>query len=351
MKARARVALSLGLDDLHQRLVGHPPLGIVSRQWPARHVLRAEHQTVADVAVVGDGDDVQALLPLFLEVAPELFGILRVEGRKRLLGALVCEDHATVQVREVRRRSPLESHERRELSGLVVPFGDRLVPAPRGAKKRRVGEFGERLVDHERAANLPVCLGRDRGISARHDGVPLGLPERAIGIDRLAHRAQVLGVVGDREEVEGRDPLLRIAHVVDRFAHRIAIRVFRRGSGAEGERVHGVAGMQVQVSEVGVLERVRQPERRAPMPPRSLRLRGRRIRTAPAPPSAGRRRRAPGQRSSTAKCALSSALPPVPTTIPQAVLRVGFIRLRGSLVATFHDCKSDGEENDAEDNQ
>ena len=88
------------------------------------------------------------------------------------------------------------------------------------------------------------------------DLVPLGLGERAVGVDRVAHDSQILGVVGHGKEVERRNALLRLAHIFHGLAHRVLVGILRRGAGAEGEGVHGIAAVQMQVAEVGVLERI-----------------------------------------------------------------------------------------------
>ena len=100
------------------------------------------------------------------------------------------------------------------------------------------------------------AVGRNLGIGIGHHGVPLGLREWAVGIDRVAHDSQILGVIGDGKEVERRDALLRLAHVFHRLAHRVLVGILRRGAGSEGKGVHGIAAVQMQVAEVGVLERI-----------------------------------------------------------------------------------------------
>ena len=129
-KRGAGVALPLGLNNLGQRLVGHAALGVVAGNRLARHVAGAEHQAVAGVAVVRNSDHVESLLALGFEVAPEIFGIQRIERRVGHRRPFVGEDHAAVQVLELRRRGPLESDERRELARLVVLVGDGRVLLP-----------------------------------------------------------------------------------------------------------------------------------------------------------------------------------------------------------------------------
>ena len=61
-------------------------------------------------------------------------------------------------------------------------------------------------------------------------------------------------MIGDSEEVERRDALLRLAHVFHGLALCVLVGVLRSGAGAEGEGVHGIAAVQMQVAEIGVLQ-------------------------------------------------------------------------------------------------
>ncbi len=69
-KRRAGVSLTLGLNNLGQRFVGHAALSVIAGNRLARQVARAEHQAIAGVAVVGNGDHVQPLLALGFQVTP-----------------------------------------------------------------------------------------------------------------------------------------------------------------------------------------------------------------------------------------------------------------------------------------
>ena len=255
-KRRAGVGLPFGLNNLGQRFVGHAALSVIAGNRLARHVARAEHQAVAGVAVVGNGDHVESLFALCFQVAPEIFGIERIERRVRHGRTFVGEDHAAMQVLELRRRGPLKSHECRELPGLVVLVGDGRVFLPCRAQQFWIVELRQWLVDDGGTDELAERRGRNRGIGIGHHRVPLGLGEWAVGIDGVAHHSQILGVIGDGEKVERRDALLRLAHVFHGLAHRVLVGILRRGAGAEGEGVHGVAAVQMQVAEVGVLERI-----------------------------------------------------------------------------------------------
>src|SRR5581483_11400432 len=70
------------------------------------------------------------------------------------------------------------------------------------------------------------------------------------------HDTEILGVVGHRQEVERCLSLPRFAEILYRFAHGETEGVGRRGACAEGKSVHRVAGMKVEIAEVGIAERI-----------------------------------------------------------------------------------------------
>ncbi len=82
-KLRGGVRGALGLGDLHQRLVQRPLLGVgLVDRLAVRHV-PVEVVTVAEVAVVRDGQHVDALGGLTaLQVLPEVFGVVQEHERR-----------------------------------------------------------------------------------------------------------------------------------------------------------------------------------------------------------------------------------------------------------------------------
>ncbi len=63
-------------------------------------------------------------------------------------------------------------------------------------------------------------------------------------------------MVGDGQEIQWHAPLHHLAAVVHALAKREAIGILRRGVGAGRGGVEGIAGVQVQIAEVGVAQRI-----------------------------------------------------------------------------------------------
>ena len=105
------LAVALDLGHLHNRLVTDARLGVGRVHRPPVTGLGREHETIAQIAVVRDGEDLtarQLLVPV--HVLPEGLRILAVEGGERndLLHAVdaVAENDGAMQVVAlVRRRS------------------------------------------------------------------------------------------------------------------------------------------------------------------------------------------------------------------------------------------------------
>ena len=64
-------------------------------------------------------------------------------------------------------------------------------------------------------------------------------------------------MIGHGEKVEWHKPLPLFAEVRDGLTHGELEGIFRRGAGAEGEGIHRVTGMQMEIAEVSIAERVR----------------------------------------------------------------------------------------------
>ena len=73
---------------------------------------------------------------------------------------------------------------------------------------------------------------------------------------RIGHgrpHSQVHPVIGDGVEIEWAIELDPVAGgMFDRLSARVAVGVVGRSAGAENERVEGVAGVDVQIAEVGI---------------------------------------------------------------------------------------------------
>ena len=100
---RVRFAVSLDLRRLVDRLPSGARGRPVARQRFTLVGLDPEHQAVADVAVVRDGEERSARLVLpGLHPFPQILGVLAVLGRERQhlvgLGLAVAVDHVPVQV-------------------------------------------------------------------------------------------------------------------------------------------------------------------------------------------------------------------------------------------------------------
>ncbi len=170
---RVRLRRALGLRDLHHRLVAQALRRVVGGHRGAREVDQREHLAVADVRVVGDGQRLDAAGALGVQKVPEVLRVVRIQPRERegqVVGAR--EDDVAVQVALARSHRPLVAGERGELARRVVA-------------DRRRDDIG-----------------------------PDGLPEVRVGIGARLHAADVLGVVGHGQEVEGGPELdLDAAHV------------------------------------------------------------------------------------------------------------------------------------------
>ena len=239
---------ALDLRDLHQRLVAHALLGIRRIEGPALILRAREHQAPAPVRVVRDCERIHAPGALGIEPGPEVFRIgrvVRAERHGRHFGAR--EDHVAVEVREARHRGVLVRDERREASGFVVAFGglDRAMP--------RVPYHG---LGVEFGARPPPCQGiREHGDHRRYRVVhAAALRQRVFRIGQRGQHAEVLRVVGDRDEVQrpAREPDRIAQRMGDRRALAVAVRVVRRRPyAAHAVGVDGVRRVHVEFAEPG----------------------------------------------------------------------------------------------------
>ena len=182
-----------------------------------------EHQAVAQIAVVGDGEHAAAgLLLVGAHPFPQLARDCRCRGRrhgKRLdlarLVAVVAEDDIAVQVVAAGVRGPLVADEGGEAARLVVLLrgGDRLLPgAAIGARAGKIHEvLGERPVreghdDLDRRVCALAGLDHVIPFAAGRVGEQLGLAG-----EQIRKEPHVVGVIGHHQEVERTRELYRLA--------------------------------------------------------------------------------------------------------------------------------------------
>jgi hypothetical protein len=169
---------------------------------------------------VRNGERVDALRALQVEVVPQSFRALGVQVRERPLrkrGSL--EDHVAMQVLHARRGGPLECDERRELAGMVVALCalDDSLPLARDHRVR-IESGGPLGIDAAEDGSF------DLGVFARHQIVPLRVGERAVRFRGHVQRTQKFGVIRYCQEVEWGMALHRPTHVL----HWLALRVTKR---------------------------------------------------------------------------------------------------------------------------
>ena len=180
-----RVRLALGLDNLHDRLVGLLTCRVASVHRTAKERVRREHPAVRDVGVVRDSDTIQADIALKLHIGPEVLRIDRVECRERGRWRVTAPEDVAMHIAAVRDRGPLVGDQRRELAGLVE-FVSRLnVPRPVGLLELRCYKLFHRYTGDQRAQDLVDRRVGRAGVHVRvvHHLPELGLRQRALRVD------------------------------------------------------------------------------------------------------------------------------------------------------------------------
>ena len=216
------LAVALRLRRLVEPLPLRARLDVLAVELLAEGLDHGEHQAVAQVAVVRDGEDVAAgLLLVRVHPLPELDRVVAAERRvdgERLdlarLVAVVAEDDVAVEVVAAGVRRPLVADEGGEAARVVVLLGrgDRLLPrAPVGARAGEVHEvLRERPLregDDDLDRRLGALAGLDHVVplAARRVGEDLRLAREEVG-----EEAHVVRVIGDHEEVERARELHRL---------------------------------------------------------------------------------------------------------------------------------------------
>ena len=205
-----RFAVALDL----RRLVDWLPLGArtgpLPRQWPAVVGFDAEHQSVADVAVMRNGEKRPSGLVLpRLHPFPQIFRVLALLGRERqhLVGqrlSVAVDDVAMEVVARVVAR-PLVADESREPARLIVFLHDRRLPLPQRAGQLAIEHDGGHLAGRQRGDDF--VRGLHGRLSPSRDGIVPHLHLRIgkqlrVSECHFVHHAHRVGVVGDNEPIQ-----------------------------------------------------------------------------------------------------------------------------------------------------
>ena len=254
-----RFAIALDLRGLVDRL----PFGArgrpVARERAALVGLEAKHQTVTDVAVVGNRQQraARSVLP-GLHPLPQILGVLAfLRGERQHLVGLrlaVAIDHVPVQVVARVVAGPLVADEGGEPAGLVVLLHDRRLPLPQRAGQLPIQHDRRHFTGGKRRDDF--IRGLDRCLPARLDrvvpGLHLGIGEKLRVAERhFVHDAHRVRVVRDDEPIErprqlGGDASRR--H--DLLATSEPNRLFRPEAVAGGPGVQRHGGVQVAVAPI-----------------------------------------------------------------------------------------------------
>ena len=210
---------ALDLRDLVQRLVGVAGLvvGRVDRLAVALH--QVEHEAVARIGVVRDGEQRRALGALILHPLPQDFRIVGVQRRQDHVRQVlrVAEDDDAVQVALLRIRRPFEAGEGGERAGDVVRLRRLDDLGPDRPRQRRIAQLRVPLAVAHVAQDAGERLQPHVGVGRGHALGDLRLADRAVGVRHLVEDAHVLGMVGHHVEVQGdRDLHVRPAAAGDR---------------------------------------------------------------------------------------------------------------------------------------
>jgi hypothetical protein len=140
---------------------------------------------------------------------------------------------------------------RGELARIVGALGGSDLLLPVAVDQRRVDQ-ARPLLAEQPGDRLAEQLEHRRAAVMREQPLPLGLVARQLdlAVHRQADVAEILGVVGHREEVERRAPFHRASEVMHLLALGVGIGFVGRGFGLGRGGIERVAGVQVQVAEI-----------------------------------------------------------------------------------------------------
>ena len=205
---RVRLAVALHLCDFVDRLPSHAALRVVA----VERLLRGQrdivkHHAAREIAVVRDRQQTAAgLLLVGSHPLPQFLGVLRVILRDRddliRLGLAVAKNDVAVEIVSVGRGRPLEANERRELSGLVVFLGGGGDALPHGPGDGIVILQRILPLEHDfapRVIRLPALTTLYQIMDPPSE---LRLEQIRIGLGDHRSQAEILGVIGDNQEIQ-----------------------------------------------------------------------------------------------------------------------------------------------------
>jgi hypothetical protein len=281
---RVGLAVTLDLRHLVERLPLGAGFGVGAIHRPAGERLDdREHDPVAQVAVVGDGEHPPGgLLLVRLHPLPEIARVVAAQGLEGGVGlhearleTAVPKDHHPVQVVAGGVRRPLVADEGGELIGLVVLLGgvDRQLPGRAvggfsGQRRQRFGELalGEGDDDLDRRGHALLASLLHHVVPPPARGIVEHLPVPRVEAGEEAH---VVRVIGHHEEVERPRQLdLQTRRGRKLLAACKAVGVLRQQPSAERPGVHGHPRVQVGVAPVHMGRKVASGVRRVVLLPR-----------------------------------------------------------------------------------
>ena len=197
------LAVTLDLRHLHDRLVADARLGVGSVHGIVVEGLGREHEAIAEIAVVRDGEHLAARqLLVSVHELPEVRRILAVEGGKGndLLHAVhvVAENDGAMKIVAVGHGSPFEAVQRGENARLVIPLGRFVGFRPSTGLELRLVDLV--LVLGDGSENFPggvqgllrALLGHVVPFFAHRGG-----EQRGVATPNLIGQTQIFGMVGD----------------------------------------------------------------------------------------------------------------------------------------------------------
>ena len=217
------LAVTLDLRHLHERLVADARLGIGPVHGLSVEGLRREHDAIAQVAVVRDGQHLATrLLRVCVHVLPEVRRILAVEGGigNDLVHAVhtVAENDGAMKILAAGRGRPFEAVQRGENARLVPLLGGRGGVRPGRGRELVASKTGlpVRMETTASMAALMPSAGLVLYIVVPALAVRVGEEFGAAGANLIGD-THVLGMVGDGEPVQRPVQFEALAVVHDDF--------------------------------------------------------------------------------------------------------------------------------------
>ena len=271
----AAFGLALVLHDLDQRLPVVAQGGGLPRQRSAVGLDGLEHQAVAEVGVVRNGQHVaagQALAALAAQAGEEAIELRLLDvADRQFRHRRVLEQDVAVQVVAAGRAGPFVADEGGEATGIGFVLirrrglADRLPRRPRRlAAAGAVGAAEAEAARRQAVGRLAVGdeEGEAREVALDHARQRVVAGE--VGTLADGQLAEQLGVIGDGGEVErageaqtaGRPAVGEVRLDAERLAAREAVGVGGHGTGALGAGIERQRGVDVEIAEIGAAQRV-----------------------------------------------------------------------------------------------